>query len=123
MAAVGKVGGWLDALAGQQSGVITYGIGGLGCLQLDERTDFEAGESIHAVAVLTMAVPDGERLAYEVYADSVLIDRGFETPFAEATSCVFFDLQTTDIEPAIYTFRYLWGPDVLAEGSFRISDR
>ena len=49
-----------------------------------------------------------------------LIDRGFEEPFAEQTDCLFFDLDTTDITPGDYTFRYLWGAELLAEGTFTV---
>jgi hypothetical protein len=120
-AAAGKVGGWVAELAGQPDGAITYGVGGVGCYQLDERTVFEAGDVIHLVADLTMPIPAGQRLGYEVYADGELIDRGFEEPFGEATECVYYDLDTTDIEPAAYTFRYLWAADVVAEGTFTIT--
>ena len=119
-AAAGKVGGWVDALSGQSDGSITYGVNGIGCLQLDKRTEFEAGELVHLVAELTLAVPAGQRLAYEVYADGELIDRGYEEPFVEETECLFYDLDTTNIEPAAYTFRYLWAAEVLAEGTFTI---
>jgi hypothetical protein len=119
-AAVGKVGGWVDALSGQSDGSITYGVNGIGCFQVDERTEFDAGEVVHLVADLTLAVPAGQRLAFEVYADGELIDRGYEAPFVEETECVYYDLDTTDIEPAAYTFRYLWAAEVLAEGTFTI---
>ncbi|MET1232417.1 MAG: hypothetical protein ABWY52_06170 [Candidatus Limnocylindrales bacterium] len=121
LASVGKIGGWIGSLSGQAaSGTVTFGVGGFGCFQVDERGAFEAGETIHAVANLGTSLPAGERVQYEVYADSELIDRGFEEPFAEATSCVFFDLDTTETEPATYTVRYLWGADIMAEGSFTI---
>jgi hypothetical protein len=121
LAAVGKIGGWVGSFSGQgESGTVTFGVGGIGCFQVDEQGAFEAGELIHAVANLGTSLPAGERVQYEVYADSELIDRGFEEPFAEATSCVFFDLDTTETEPATYTVRYLWGADILAEGSFTI---
>ena len=119
--AVGRVGGWVAALAGQSDGDITYGVDGVGCYQLDERTEFEAGEVIHLVADLTMAIPAGQRLGYEVYADGELIDRGYEEPFVEETGCVYYDLDTTDIDPAAYTFRYLWAAEVVAEGTFTIT--
>lgn len=120
-AAVGKVDGWIAALAGQSDGEITYGVNGVGCYQLDERSEFQAGETIHLVADLTMAIPAGQRLGYEVYADGELIDRGYEEPFAEETECVYYDLDTTDIEPAAYTFRYLWAAETVAEGTFIIT--
>jgi hypothetical protein len=119
-AAVGKVGGWVDALSGQSEGSVTYGVNGFGCFQVDERSEFEAGELVHLVADLTLTVPAGQRVAYEVYADGELIDRGYEEPFAEETECVYYDLDTTDIEPAAYTFRYLWAAELLAEGTFTI---
>jgi hypothetical protein len=120
-AAVGKVGGWIAALAGQSDGEITYGVNGVGCYQLDGRSEFQAGEVIHLVADLTMAIPAGHRLGYEVYADGELIDRGYEEPFVEETACVYYDLDTKDIEPAAYTFRYLWAAEVVAEGTFTIT--
>jgi hypothetical protein len=72
------------------------------------------------VAQLRDRLPAGERLEYEVFADDQLVDRGFEDPFSMPTGCLYFDLETTDIEPARYRFRYLWGADVVAEGSFSI---
>ena len=121
VASVGKVGGWIESLGGQATaGSVTYGVGGFGCFQVDQQGEFEAGELVHAVANLGISLPAGERVGYEVYADNEIIDRGFEEPFVEPTSCVFFDLDTTDIEPATYTFRYLWGAEILAEGSFAI---
>jgi len=119
-AAVGKVGGWIDTLSGQSDGVVTYGLNGIGCFQPDQRAEFAAGDVIHLVADLTLAVPAGERLAYEVYADGELVDRGFEEPFSEETECLYNDLDTTDVQPGEYTFRYLWAADVVAEGSFTI---
>jgi hypothetical protein len=95
-------------------------VNGFGCFQVDERSEFEAGELVHLVADLTLTVPAGQRVAYEVYADGELIDRGYEEPFAEETECVYYDLDTTDIEPAAYTFRYLWAAELLAEGTFTI---
>ncbi|HVQ21846.1 MAG TPA: hypothetical protein VMT36_01115, partial [Candidatus Saccharimonadia bacterium] len=120
VAAAGKVGGWIGALGGRHEGTISYGVNGLGCFQLDPRSDFEAGQIIHMVAPLPYSLPVGERVQFEVYADGDLIDRGFEAPFAEQTDCLFFDLDTTAIKPAAYTFRYLWGAELLAEGTFTI---
>ena len=118
--AVGKVAGWIDALSGQSDGHITYGLNGIGCFQPDRRTDFAAGDVVHLVADLTIPIPAGQRLAYEVYADGQLIDRGYEEPFGEETDCLYYDLDTSAIEPADYTFRYLWAAEVVAEGSFTI---
>lgn len=118
--AVGKVAGWVDALSGQSDGHITYGLNGIGCFQPDERTEFAPGDVVHLVADLSLAIPAGQRLAYEVYADGQLIDRGYEEPFAEETECLYFDLDTRDITPADYTFRYLWAAEVVAEGTFTI---
>ena len=120
MAAVGKVGGWIEALGGRHEGTITYGVNGFGCFQLDPRSAFDAGQVVHLVAPLPRLLPAGERVQFEVYADGELIDRGFETPFAEQTDCLFFDLDTTDIEPGDYTFRYLWGAELMAEGTFTV---
>ncbi len=120
VAAVGKVGGWIEALGGRHEGTITYGVNGFGCFQLDPRSAFDAGQVVHLVAPLRRLLPAGERVQFEVYADGELIDRGFETPFAEQTDCLFFDLDTTDIEPGDYTFRYLWGAELMAEGTFTV---
>ncbi len=120
VAAVGKVGGWIEALGGRHEGTITYGVNGFGCFQLDPRSEFDAGQVVHLVAPLARSLPAGERVQFEVYAGGELIDRGFEEPFAERTDCLFFDLDTTDIEPGDYTFRYLWGAELLAEGTFTV---
>lgn len=120
VAAVGKVGGWIEALGGRHEGRISYGVNGFGCFQLDPRFEFDAGQVVHLVAPLPRSLPAGERVQFEVYADGELVDRGFEAPFAEQTDCLFSDLDTTDIEPADYTFRYLWGAELLAEGTFTV---
>ncbi|HEY8167432.1 MAG TPA: hypothetical protein VIF84_01845 [Candidatus Limnocylindrales bacterium] len=119
--AAGKVEGWIaDLAAGQQAGTVSFGTNGVECFQTSPRDVFEVGETIHAVAQLRDTLPAGERLEYEVFADDQLVDRGFEDPFSMPTGCLYFDLETTDIEPARYRFRYLWGADVVAEGSFSI---
>jgi hypothetical protein len=120
VSAVGKVGGWIEALGGRHEGTITYGVNGFGCFQLDPRSEFDAGQIVHLVAPLPRSLPAGERVQFEVYAGGELIDRGFEEPFARQTDCLFFDLDTTDIEAGDYTFRYLWGAELLAEGSFTV---
>ena len=120
LAAAGKVGGWIEALGGRHEGTITYGVNGFGCFQLDPRSEFDAGQIVHLVAPLPRSLPVGERVQFEVYADGQLIDRGFEEPFARQTECLFFDLDTTDIAPGDYTFRYLWGAELLAEGTFTV---
>jgi hypothetical protein len=119
-AAVGKVGGWIEALGGRHEGTITYGVNGFGCFQLDSRSEFDAGQIVHLVAPLPRSLPAGERVQFEVYGDGELIDRGFGEPFSQPTDCLFFDLDTTEITPGDYTFRYLWGAELLAEGTFKV---
>ena len=115
----GKVGGWIEALGGRHEGTISYGVNGFGCFQLDPRSEFDAGQIVHLVAPFAPLAAGRSTGAVRGLCRRQADRRGFEAPFAERADCLFFDLDTTEIEPRDYTFRYLWGAELLAEARSR----